>query len=240
MSFASSLQVDLDAGFGAFASSNAQLGFRPEPVTEYALRLLHNQSQRTQLPGLPAFDESARVVNATDYIGRFWTRDGRAVEIKLGRNGALDISAQGVTGTLQHTEGDAFIADHPKFDLFPVVFGRTAVESITGAAVTDLAYGPDWYINSRYQGPESMPPSKDLEQYVGTYYTENPWYDTARVVQRQGQLWMGGDTLLAPIGNRLYRIGEDPHGPELVEFADFVNGRANTLRFWGVDMRRIG
>ena len=42
VSFMSAIHLDLDAGFGAFASINAQLGYRPNPVVQFALRLLRS------------------------------------------------------------------------------------------------------------------------------------------------------------------------------------------------------
>jgi CubicO group peptidase (beta-lactamase class C family) len=240
VSFTSALQADLDSGFGAFASINAELGYRPEPITEYALRLLHAQARREPLPEAPTIDVSGRVVNAADYVGVFSKPDGTQVKIEEGDSRGLILIADGVKGSLQPLGGDVFIADLPEFALFPIVFGRASDNSsVNPAPVTDLSYGSDWYVNPHHQGPGPRPASKVFEQYVGTYYTENPWYDTVRIVQRQGELFMGGDTSLVPTGSRLFRIGRDSSSPEIVEFVDVVEGRANTLRFWGVDMRRI-
>jgi CubicO group peptidase (beta-lactamase class C family) len=239
-SFASSLQVDLESGFGAFASINAELGYRPAPVTEYALRLLHANAQRTPLPVAPSLVSSSPVANAGDYVGVFSLTDGTTVEIREKPDHNLDLIAHQVTGTLQHLGGDAFVAEHPEYALFPIVFGRASdPSSATRGRVTEMSYGADHYVNRNQSQPPTPPDSDVLGQYVGTYYTESPWYDTTRIVQRQGRLFMGGDIALVAIGNHLFRIGEDPSSPELVEFADMVEGRANTLRFWAVDMRRI-
>jgi hypothetical protein len=240
VSFASSLQADLDSGFGAFSSINADLGYRPEPITEYTLRLLHAQAHRARLPEPPTIDATGQVVNGTDYVGVFRKPDGTQIEVKEGHGRSLVLIADGVTGGLQPLGGDLFLAEHPAFALFPLVFGRDSADSAANPApVTDLSYGADWYVNPQYHGPGPQPDSAAFERYVGTYYAENPWYDTTHIVQRQGQLYMGGDTLLVPIGDRRFRIGRDSSSPELIEFADVVEGHANTLRFWGVDMRRI-
>jgi hypothetical protein len=204
------------------------------------LRLLHAQARREPLPEAPTIDVSGRVVNAADYVGVFSKPDGTQVKIEEGDSRGLILIADGVKGGLQPLGGDVFIADLPEFALFPIVFGRASDNSyVNPAPVTDLSYGSDWYVNPHHQGPGPRPASKVFEQYVGTYYTENPWYDTVRIVQRQGELFMGGDTPLVPTGSRLFRIGRDSSSPEIVEFVDVVEGRANTLRFWGVDMRRI-
>ena len=47
--FASSIHVDLDGGVAAFASINAMQGYRPTPVTQYAVQLLRAET-RSQVP----------------------------------------------------------------------------------------------------------------------------------------------------------------------------------------------
>ena len=64
VSFASAIQVDLDAGVGAFASVNAMQGFRPTPVTEYALRLMRACREGSSLPALLARDPALRITAA--------------------------------------------------------------------------------------------------------------------------------------------------------------------------------
>src|SRR5690606_5840411 len=54
VSFMSSLLVDLDSGVGAFASINAQQGYRPTAVTQYAVQLMSAQRANKALPSVPA------------------------------------------------------------------------------------------------------------------------------------------------------------------------------------------
>jgi len=49
-SFASSMQVDLDGGVAAFASINAMQGYRPTPVTKYALQVLRAAAEKKPVP----------------------------------------------------------------------------------------------------------------------------------------------------------------------------------------------
>ncbi len=107
------------------------------------------------------------------------------------------------------------------------------------APITALSYGADWYARAGYQGEKALEPSAALAKYVGEYYSENPWYGTIRVVQRQRQLWMGGTDPLMPIGNHLFRIGTEATGPGVVEFSELIGEKPYLLWIDGVQFRRI-
>jgi len=240
VSFMSAVHLDLDAGFGAFASINAQLGYRPNPVVQFALRLLRSTEENSPAPPLPAFDESAEVHDAASYQGSYVSADGRRLEI-VAAGGRVVLERAHERITLQHVEEDTFIADHADFALYPLVFERDdAGPSNAGASrsVVALAHGSDWY--ARPDGhARPIEPSPELARYTGAYYSEDPWVGWARVVQRQGRLWIGGTDVLTPIGDRLFRVGEKPTSPEVAEFLQFVDGRPHRLRFGGGELGRI-
>lgn len=123
VSFMSSLQLDMDSGFGAFASINAQLGYRPNPITQYAIQLLRASAEHTPPPAAPPADEMAMLTNAADYIGSYSAPDGRTVVVEAQGNSLL-MRSEGARIPLQHLAEDQFIADHPRFALYPLVFGR--------------------------------------------------------------------------------------------------------------------
>jgi D-alanyl-D-alanine carboxypeptidase len=239
VSFMSAIHLDLDAGVGAFASINAQLGYRPNPVVQFALRVLRSAQDNTPAPPLPPFDESAEVKDAASYQGGYVATDGRRLEV-VAANGRLVLERAHERIPLQHVEEDTFIADHADFDLYPLVFERDdAGQSNAGTSrpVMALAYGPDWY--ARPDGhARPIEASPELARYVGAYYSEDPWVGWARVVQRQGRLWIGGTDPLSSIGNRLFRVGR-PTSPEVAEFLEFVDGRPRRLRFGGGELERI-
>lgn len=241
VSFMSAIHMDLDAKIGAFASVNAQLGFRPNPVAQLAVQLLRAEKEGAKLPAAPPFDAAAKVESADSYSAVYTSGAGRHIEIK-GAAERLVLVADGRTMPLQQTEGGDFLADRPGFDLFPIIFERAATSPAAAdkskAPITALAYGADWYARTGYQGEKALEPSAALAKYVGEYYSENPWDGTVRVVQRQQQLWMGGTDPLVPIGNHLFRIGSEP-GPGVVEFSDLIGEKANFLWLDGVQFRRI-
>lgn len=244
VSFMSALQIDLDAGFGAIASINAQLGYRPNPVVEYALRLLRARKERKALPPAPPADDSISVARPEDYVGTYTATDGRRVEIRAAGD-RLVMSANGQDGKLQQADEGAFIAEHPSFALFPLVFSRAqqsegqAGENKTPAPVTELLYGPDAYTRAGQTAPAPVAATPELEAYVGQYYTENPWAGgSTRVVLRRGQLWLGGTSPLTPVGDGLFRVGED-WSPEIIEFSNLVQGKTQLLTFSGMQLKRI-
>jgi D-alanyl-D-alanine carboxypeptidase len=249
VSFMSAIHLDLDAGFGAFASINAQLGYRPNPVAEFALRLLRSAQDKSPAPPLPSFDDSAEIKDAASYQGGYVSADGRRLEV-MAAGGRLVLERDHERIDLQHVEEDNFIADHADFDLYPLLFERDAAgEAGAGAGagagaagagrpVLALAYGPDWYARA---GSRAQPiePSPELARYAGAYYSPDPWVGWSRVVQRQGRLWIGGTDPLTSVGDRLFRVGEKATSPEVAEFSDFIDGSPRRLRFDGGDLERI-
>jgi hypothetical protein len=245
VSFMSAMQLDLDARIGAFASVNAQLGYRPNPVAEFALQLLRSGIEHSRPPGIPAYDGAAKVEEAHSYDGVYTRRDGRRLAVSSAAD-RLSLIVEGHAVPLQQTDDGTFLVEHPLFDLFPFVFERDAESSAADSTekskrpINALSYGPDWYAHSRYQGGPALEPSAELAKYTGKYYSENPWLGVVRVVQRQGQLWMGGTDPLIPIGDHLFRIGTNPSLPETAEFSEWVDDKANLLWYSGAEFRRIG
>jgi D-alanyl-D-alanine carboxypeptidase len=251
VSFMSAIHLDLDSKVAAFASINAQLGYRPNPVAEYALRLMRAGIDRTPLPALPPFDPSAKVEAASGYAGIYTAADGRRLEVGSAGD-RLYLLFEGRRILLQQSEEGTFIADDPAFDRYPLVFEReprqetatpasgAAVSDATGAPIVALAYGADWYGNSRTHAGAAASPSPELAPYEGTYYSENPWAGLVTVVQRQRRLWMGGIDPLFRIGDHLFRVGSRPSSPERAEFSEFVGGIPRLLRFDGGEFQRIG
>jgi D-alanyl-D-alanine carboxypeptidase len=179
VSFMSAVHLDLDAGFGAFASINAQLGYRPNPVVELALRVLRSAQDNSAAPSMPPFDQSAGVADAASYQGSYLSADGRRLQVvAAGDRLVLERAHERIA--LQHVEGDSFIADHADFALYPLMFERdtdTASSSDTGASNSDaaasrpivaLAHGPDWYARPEAHA-RPIAPSPELAPYEGAY-----------------------------------------------------------------------
>jgi CubicO group peptidase (beta-lactamase class C family) len=245
-SFMSAMQIDLDGGFAAFASINAQLGYRPEPVTEYALRLLYSSKYSEPPPSIPPFDANASVPNPEAFIGTYRNAKGSEIKVRKSSGGNLELEANQRVGSLQPAGEGHFISLHPDFTLFPVLFhlhalAGTEESPATKAAIStmDLAYGSEHYSSAQVADTSGTLRSKELDTYVGAYYTENPWYDTTRIVQRQGKLWLSGDTVLVRSEEHRFRIGTDPSTPEYAEFSYIVEGQAQVLLLGDTRLHRI-
>jgi hypothetical protein len=247
VSFMSAIQMDLDSGLGAFASINAQLDYRPNPVTELALQLLRAAKEGGPQPKTPAFDPAAVVQSPQSYAGTYTAADGRHLAVVAGADRIYLALGEKRIPLLQSQDGN-FIADHPEFNLYPLVFERDPqdAEERAGAArpfearpIAALAYGPDWYASSSERRARALSPAPLLARYAGKYYSESPWRGTVRVVQRQRQLWIGGTEPLTPIGDHLFRVGPQNTGPETAEFFEFIDDIPRILCFDGGEFQRV-
>jgi len=226
ISFASSIHVDLDGGVAAFASINAMQGYRPTPVTQFAVQLMNGK-----MPPPPALP-NADIADAGDYVGVYTAGDGRKLEV-MADSGHLSLLSGVAAIPLEQTGTDAFVATAPGWEHFPLLFGRTQ------GTVVELAYGPDWYTNARYQGTRSFPEPAELQALTGFYQSESAWSGSVRIVLRNGSLWADGATALQPIGNGLFRVGDDAWGPDTAEFHYVVEGKAQLLKLNGSDYWRV-
>lgn len=237
VSFVSSLMVDLDAGVAAFASANVQLGYRPNPVTEYALRLLHAKRAAAPPPARPDLDAEFRVDNAQDYTGTYTAPDGHTIVI-----GAAERQLTARIGSrviaLERSEPDVFIALDRELGIYPLVFGRARDASGKGPVV-DLGHGADWFAHARFDGPRTNERPTALRAYEGVYFRQDPWESSAPVVARRGRLWLGGTTPLRPVGGHAFRVGDDPAAVATVTFRRLVDERARVLDLDGVAFDRV-
>lgn len=241
VSFMSSLQVDLDARVAAFSSVNAQLGYRPNAVTEYALRLMRAAAEKRKAPAAPPTDELTRVEQAEDYAGTYREAGGR--DLKVSANGPhLFLSADGRTWPMQVVEEDTFAVDDPAWMPFSLRFERgTAGGAGTRPVVTALDHGERQYMREGHSRPmEHSTP--DYRAWSGTYHSEDPWHGTVRILARGQRLWFeaGSSVPLEPIGPSLFRFANEPDSPETCEFGRIIDGKAQTLVNSGVMFRRIG
>jgi hypothetical protein len=235
VSFASSIHVDLDGGVAAFASINAMQGYRPVPVTQFAVQLMNGKK-----PVPPALPDAHLAGDASDYAGVYTAGDSRKLEVMVEAGGLAMRSGADVIA-LEQAGGDTFVATAPGWEHFPLVFGRTEVPAGVHdrGQVVELAYGPDWYTNARYQGTRSYPEPPELLAFEGFYQSDSAWSGSVRMVLRKGSLWADGATVLQPIGDGLFRLGDETWGPDTAEFHYVVEGQAQLLKLNGADYWRV-
>jgi|HubBroStandDraft_1064217.scaffolds.fasta_scaffold01697_4 CubicO group peptidase (beta-lactamase class C family) len=238
ISFASALEIDVDAGVGAFASINAMQGFRPRPVAEYALRLMRACREGGALPDVPARKPSLQTQSAGDYAGHYAGVSGRALDIVADRD-RLFLIHKDVRVPLEPAiePEDAFIVLHPDFAHYPLLFGRAGADG-KGPAV-EVGWGEEWFVSARYSGPREFKVPAEWHRYPGHYRNEDAWIGSNRIDLRRGKLWLNGTVPLEPAADGRFFLRDEPASPEWVGFSDFANGKAMRMRLSGADLARV-
>ncbi len=223
VSFSSSFHVDVASGVGAFASStlSAFAEYRPRLLTRFAVDALTNAAAGKPLPSAPPLDPP--LANAAAYVGLYSGASG-AMEVRPGS--PLTLVANGQSAPLQPWGDDLFRTTHPAFRQFSLLFERTR------GAITGASWGPRSF--TRQGSTARIAPSNPaLARLAGRYVNDSPWVGTAIVVERGGRLWIGTETPMAPVGDNLWRVGEESWSPERASFANFIDGRPQTFIFSG-------
>lgn len=253
-SFMSAINIDLDAGVGAFASINAQQGYRPVPVARYAVQLMGASVSGKAAPKPPDIDDPKVVKNSADYVGVYSSPDDKTIEIT--GDGALFAAVNGRRFPLQRSAGDSFIAADPLFARASFLFGRAKNENERGkekekgkdkeqekakpGPVVELMHGSGWYTNSKYSGPRSFTVPPEYSALTGTYLGVGSFESSsAEIVILKGELWAEGQSSLERIGEYEFRPTEAAPNPERVEFFFIVNGKARLLKFSGAAFFRF-
>ena len=229
VSFMSAMHVDLVDGIGAFASVNAQQGYRPNPVTIFALRAIRAANAKKPLPELPAPNPPAKIPGASDLAGvyqdlEFVAEGDGLVLVYGGKRYPVELA----TGEL--------IVQHPDFDRFSFHFEREKKE---GGRAVSVGHGSRWWTSDRYTGERTFSYPGAWRAFTGHYRNEDPWVGSVRIVMRQGKLWAGGTTPLRPVDENTFRVAEPEHNPEWIQFLDVVNGRAQRVKLSGYDLWRV-
>jgi D-alanyl-D-alanine carboxypeptidase len=233
VAFSSSIDADVTAGVGAFASVNANLrGYRPVAVTKYAVELFNASLEGKTLPDVPAPPPSPEEVkNSADYAGTYTAPDGKKL-VLTAEGDKLILTHAGRRVALERAGGDRFIVKHPDFELFVLGFVRG------NRLVTEAFHGRDWYAGERYTGPRTFETRKDWEGYAGHYFNDSPWYGDARIVYRKGRLFFDGVQPLVLRADGKFGI-IDPEAPDWIAFESIIDGRAMRLNYSGIVFRRM-
>lgn len=228
VSFTSAFHLDPASGIGAFASStlSAFSSYRPRLLTRYAVDALAEAAAGRPVPQPPPLQTPLR--NAAAYVGQYAVPGG-SLEIRPGD--PLTLVANGQSAALQHWEGDLFRTTHPTFRAFTLKFERV------GAKVSGVSWGPIFLPRDGFPAPE-VKSDPALARLAGRYVNDSPWWGVITIVERGGRLWVGTESPLTPIGDNLWRVGEQSWSPERASFANFIDGRPQTFIFSGEKFRR--
>jgi CubicO group peptidase (beta-lactamase class C family) len=248
VSFMSAFHVDVDAGVGAFASINAQQGYRPIPVTRFALKAMRAHRRGVGAGAPPDIEPP---VPLADYPGRYAHRDGRVAVVER-RGTGIALRLDGRITPLVPLGGDLFAATQggPP-EVLAVRFARapTAIGSAAPGKVVALEWArdafarmgaatPDGSDGERDAGPARVTP-EGLASLEGLYIADSPWLPAVRVVARSGQLWLDGVLPLSPLDESRFRLADKPDNPETVAFSRDSAG-VPIMAFDGVALTRAG
>jgi len=223
VAFSSSFHVDTASGVGAFASSNVSgfLEYRPRLLTRFAVDALTDALAGKPLSAAPSLE--TKVTAPAAYVGRY-SGPGGKFEVRPGA--PLTIVADGVSAPLQPWGGELYRTTHPRFRQFTLMFARTK------GFVSHASWGSFDYLKEGRVGTIA-PSNPSLAKLAGRYVNDSPWVGTTVVVERGGKLWFGTDTPLTRLGDNLWRVGPESWSPERASFANFIDGRPQTLIYSG-------
>jgi D-alanyl-D-alanine carboxypeptidase len=249
-SFSSSVHIDLEAGFGAFASINSLQNYGPAPVTTYAISLYRASATKGPVPKVPSVDPEADLT-LTDYAGDYVHSDGRKISVSASATG-LRFTVDGKSFALESLSNDQFVCLAPAYRLFTFLFTRAIplADAIDGKPnpVVALAWARNSYVRAGARlmalaEPDKIElPPETLRSYEGLYAIGNGWVTSARVVVRDGRLWMDsfdGIIPLASLGSDRFRIADEALCPDKVPFSP-ASVVPRTLAVGNTVLTRIG
>jgi CubicO group peptidase (beta-lactamase class C family) len=248
VSFMSAMQLDLDSGVGAFASINAQLGYRPNPVAQFAIQAMRAEAEGNALPAPPTIEDPAVLKDPKEYAGVYHGADGKPCRVNAGAT-SISLQLDGREVALEGLGGDRFVSALPAYSEFAFVFQREEAKPADAAAsaagmdappprvVIELTHGSRWFSKAPTTAAKALP--RRFAAFTGKYINDSPWLGSFHIVERKGQLWVDGELLLIEMGDGLFRAGDEPDSPETVAFFHVVDGRAQMVKSGGTDFWRI-
>lgn len=228
VSFMSAAHVDLEDGVGAFASINAQLGYRPNPVSTYAISVIRAVNDGKPIPDAPAIPAAHVVRGAKELAGVYTSADGERIEFVVEGEG-LALLRNGRRHAVE-TAGGLPIIRTPELELFPFFFDR---EKKT------VAHGSRLWLGAGYTGERTFDHPAAWNAFTGHYRGESAWVGSVRFVAREGKLWYDGTIPMRPVDAITFRLTEPEHCPEWVQFLDVVNGKSRHIKISGEDLYRV-
>ena len=221
--FVAAVIADLDDGIGVVVLVNGYVeSYGSVGMAMHLLSLLRAGFRQQEMPPPPAVSDPASVSNAADYAGSY--NAGGDTLFLTAQSGQLALQYHGQDVILQRRGEDSFYLPHPDLEHFLLEFGRD------GDRVVEVFHGPSWYVGEGYSGTTSFDYPAEWDSFLGHYRAYNFGLTNFRIVLRKGTLLLvyptGGHQPLAPLGDGLFRIGDDPRSPETLRFDAVASGRA--------------
>ncbi len=228
--FVAAMIADLDDGIGVVVLVNGYVqSYGAMEIAMHMLRLLRAGLRQREMPPPPAVADPESISNAANYAGTYSAGEDRLAITAQGER--LSLWWRGLDVVLQRRGEDSFYLPHPDLEHYLLEFGRN------GDRVVEVFHGPNWYVGEGYSGPGSFDHPAEWETFPGHYRTYNFGLTNFRIVLRKGSLLLvypaGSHEPLVPLGDSLFRIGEDPRSPETIRFDAVASGRALRATYSG-------
>ncbi|HEX2624739.1 MAG TPA: serine hydrolase domain-containing protein [Sphingomicrobium sp.] len=215
-SFSSSFHLDPATRTGAFASVplGYPAGYRPRLLTMFAVQALRAAAAGRPLPA-PAPLKSP--YPKVDGLAGAYVADGDQIAIMQSADGLAFRSGSSV-GALIPAGKDMFATQTPGWTRWVFRFVRQSGQPVA------LEFGSKTFVRS---GATFHPAASNpaLTPLAGRFVFDSPWGGIINICERGGKLWIDGAQPLTPIGDKLYRLGEEEWSPERVRFGEMVGGR---------------
>ena len=227
--FVSGMIADLDGNIGVVVLINGYVqSYGAMDMAMHMLSLLRAGLSRRELPSSPPTVAPEKVGNAEEYAGTYGSGEDRLV-LTASRD-RLTLHWHGAEVVLQGRGEDRFYVPHPDLEHFLLEFERKLEFGRKDGRVVEAFHGPRWYVGDGFAGPTSFDHPAEWESLAGHYRTYNFGLTNFRVVVRKGSLLLlypaGGHEPLIPLGDGLFRIGDDPRSPETMRFDSVASGQA--------------
>jgi CubicO group peptidase (beta-lactamase class C family) len=232
-----------DDGFGLVILSNSAIDV---PVQRWITDTVFAAFRGEQLP--PPLDRwDAWKRDARDFAGVYQASRGNSAPVR-----SLEFIANGKDLLVVENDGlqpvqrmgkDVFRLVHDDSHHLPFIFGRAKTDS--DEPVIGVSRGAQWFAKVNSCEQTAVDSSQSYAAYVGHFANVGPEGPAARVFVREGRLWVlmslnefGAPLLLEPLGEGLFRMGEETYSPERVRFDTIMDGVATRMMFSGVPLYR--
>ncbi len=234
--FASSFDVDGEAGVGAFASVNAILGsFRPIMTTAYAMRALRAAAAGSPLLPPPDPMERRRVHLPARFAGRWVASDGTTINL-VPDFGGLALESGGARGAVEGMGSALLVTSHPAFTNGALEFSGAGHGD--AAPFTRMWWRDRLFARDTAPAAPTVPPR--LATLAGYYDSQRPWTGALDIVARGNDLvWLGAGKLLER-RDGLWEVEGEDRGFERLRFDTPIAGRTMRLNFSGWNCMRLG
>jgi D-alanyl-D-alanine carboxypeptidase len=233
--FGSTLLADVEAGLAAVVLVNGpDEGDLTELVAVYALDALRAAAAGARLPEPPVYDP-LRVESAAEYAGRYEGPGGGLTVEAEGDRLMLERGAERLP--IEPRAADRFFVPHDDLSLFCLVFCRER------DTVVEAWHGADRYVPAGAEAAALAGLPAEWRPYPGHYRAANPWLENFRVVARGDRLRLvfpwGPEEPLEPLGEGVFRWGEEDWWPERLRFDAVAGGEALRANLSGCDYYRV-